>query len=77
MTLGFARLFELIGGALISLATLFVAALPAAAKTTEARPSASEKADALLVGLIKTNDPGLAVLVAQDGKILFGPRVRP
>jgi hypothetical protein len=31
----------------------------------------SEKADALLAGLIKTNDPGLAVLVAQDGKILF------
>jgi len=25
----------------------------------------------LLEGLIKTNDPGLAVLVAQDGKILF------
>jgi CubicO group peptidase (beta-lactamase class C family) len=31
----------------------------------------SEKADALLNGLIKTNDPGVAVLVAQDGKILF------
>ena len=31
----------------------------------------SEKADTLLNGLIKTNDPGLAVLVAQDGKILF------
>jgi len=31
----------------------------------------SEKADALLSGLIQTNDPGLAVLVAQDGKILF------
>jgi CubicO group peptidase (beta-lactamase class C family) len=31
----------------------------------------SEKADALLAGLIETNDPGLAVLVAQDGKILF------
>jgi CubicO group peptidase (beta-lactamase class C family) len=30
-----------------------------------------EKADALLAGLIETNDPGLAVLVAQDGKILF------
>lgn len=31
----------------------------------------SEKADALLAGLIQTNDPGFAVLVAQDGKILF------
>jgi len=31
----------------------------------------SEKADALLSGLIETNDPGLAVLVAQNGKILF------
>jgi CubicO group peptidase (beta-lactamase class C family) len=31
----------------------------------------SEKADALLAGLIQTNDPGLAVLVAQNGKILF------
>ncbi len=31
----------------------------------------SEKAAALLDGLIETNDPGLAVLVAQDGKILF------
>ena len=31
----------------------------------------SEKADALLDGLIETNDPGLAVLVAQNGKILF------
>jgi CubicO group peptidase (beta-lactamase class C family) len=31
----------------------------------------SEKADALLSGLIHTNDPGLAVLVAQDGKTLF------
>jgi CubicO group peptidase (beta-lactamase class C family) len=31
----------------------------------------SEKADALLAGLIETNDPGLAVLVAQGGKILF------
>src|ERR1700749_2149094 len=31
----------------------------------------SEKADALLDGLIQTNDPGMAVLVAQDGKILF------
>jgi CubicO group peptidase (beta-lactamase class C family) len=31
----------------------------------------SENADALLNGLIKTNDPGLAILVAQDGKIIF------
>lgn len=31
----------------------------------------SEQADALLGGLIKTSDPGLAVLVAQGGKILF------
>jgi CubicO group peptidase (beta-lactamase class C family) len=31
----------------------------------------SEQADALLGGLIQTNDPGMAVLVAQDGKILF------
>jgi CubicO group peptidase (beta-lactamase class C family) len=31
----------------------------------------SDKADALLSGLIQTNDPGFAVLVAQDGKILF------
>ena len=31
----------------------------------------SEKAAALLAGLIETNDPGLAVMVAQNGKILF------
>lgn len=31
----------------------------------------SEKADVLLAGLVETNDPGLAVLVAQDGKIRF------
>ncbi len=31
----------------------------------------SEKADALLAGVVETNGPGLAVLVAQDGKILF------
>src|ERR1700690_567303 len=30
-----------------------------------------EKADALLAGLIETNDPGLAGLVARGGKILF------
>ena len=35
------------------------------------RETRSEEADALLNGLIKTNEPGLAVLVAQDGKILY------
>ena len=40
-------------------------AMPAAAKTP------SEKADVLLSGLIQANEPGFAVLVAQDGKILF------
>jgi hypothetical protein len=50
---------------LIALAILLVAALPAAAQTAEARPAAAEKADALLSGLIETNDPGLAVLVAR------------
>jgi CubicO group peptidase (beta-lactamase class C family) len=66
--------------ALILLAIPFAStppALAAAAETAEARPAteaqlaASQKADALLRGLIETNDPGLAVLVAQDGKILF------
>ena len=52
-------------GALMALAALLTATLPAAADTP------SEKADALLAGLIKTNDPGLAVLVSQNGKILF------
>jgi CubicO group peptidase (beta-lactamase class C family) len=48
------------------LALVVVAAgFPAAAETP------SQTADALLNGLTKTNDPGLAVLVAQDGKILF------
>jgi CubicO group peptidase (beta-lactamase class C family) len=61
---------------LIALAALLWATLPAAAETTEARPATkpAEKAEALLDGLFKTNhlnDPGLAVLVAQDGKILF------
>jgi len=65
------RFFGLIGTHWMAMAILFVAALPDAAKTAEARPAASEKADALLVGLIETNDPGLAVLVAQDGKILL------
>jgi CubicO group peptidase (beta-lactamase class C family) len=59
------RLFGPIEGALIALAALLAARLPAVAET------ASEKADALLSGLIQTNDPGLAILVAQDGKILF------
>src|SRR5258707_6573759 len=65
MTIRLTRLFGLIGGALMALATLLAAALPAAAETP------SQKADALLSGLIETNDPGLAVLVAQNGKILF------
>jgi CubicO group peptidase (beta-lactamase class C family) len=60
MTIHLTQLFGLIGGALMALA-----ALPAAAETP------SQEAAALLDGLIKTNDPGLAVLVAQDGKILF------
>ncbi len=44
-----------------------------AAETAEARPATTplEKADAFLPGLIQTNDPGFAVLVAQNGKILF------
>ena len=50
---------------LIALAALHAAAFPAAAETL------SQKANALLAGLIQTNDPGVAVLVAQDGKILF------
>jgi CubicO group peptidase (beta-lactamase class C family) len=54
-----------IGGAWLALAALLGAVLPAAAETV------SENAAALLSGVIKTNDPGLAVLVAQDGKILF------
>ena len=49
----------------MALAVLLAAAWPAAAETP------SDKADALLAGLVETNDPGLAVLVAQDGKILF------
>src|SRR5215472_4123668 len=57
--------------AMMTRATLLAAALPATAATAEARPAASQKADALLSGLIETNDPGLAVLVAQNGKILF------
>jgi CubicO group peptidase (beta-lactamase class C family) len=49
----------------MALAALLAAPLPAAAETP------SEKADALLAGLVAVNEPGLAVLVAQDGKILF------
>lgn len=49
----------------MALAALLATTLPVAAETP------SEKAGALLKALIKTNDPGLAVLVAQDGKILF------
>lgn len=60
MTIRLIRLFGLIGGAWMALA-----ALPAVAETP------TEKADALLNGLIKTDDPGVAVLVAQNGKILF------
>ncbi len=71
MTLRLARLFEPIRGVLIVLAILILAALPPAAETAEARLAASQKADALLSGLIETNGPGLAVLVAQNGKILF------
>jgi CubicO group peptidase (beta-lactamase class C family) len=36
-----------------------------------AAETSSEKADALLAGLVQTNDPGSLVLVAQDGEILF------
>ena len=64
MTIRMAQLFGLIVSALMALGVLLTA-LPAVAEAP------SEKADALLRGLIKTNDPGLAVLVAQDGKILF------
>lgn len=71
MTIRLTQLFWQIGGALMGVAALLSVALPAAAETAEARPAAWQKADALLSGLIETNDPGLAVLVAQDGKILF------
>jgi CubicO group peptidase (beta-lactamase class C family) len=49
----------------ITLTMLVGAASPAAEE------SPSQKAAALLDGLIETNAPGLAVLVAQNGKILF------
>jgi len=60
MTIRLTQLFGLIVGTLMA-----VAALPAAAETP------SEQADALLSGLIQTNEHGLAVIVAKDGKILF------
>jgi len=49
----------------MALAALFAATLPVAAKTP------SEQAGGLREALTKSNDPGLAVRVAQDGKILF------
>ncbi len=50
----------------LALAALFVTArLPATAKTQ------SQKAAGLLDGLTKANNSGLAVLVAQNGRILF------
>ena len=65
MTMRLTRWFNLIGAAMMAPAALLAATLPAAAETS------SEKAAALLDGLIEANDPGLAVLAAQDGKILF------
>ncbi len=65
MTIRLTQLFARIGCAMMAVAGLLAMALPAAAETP------SQKADALLSGLIETNDPGLAVLVAQNGKILF------
>jgi CubicO group peptidase (beta-lactamase class C family) len=64
MTMRLMRLSGLVCGALMAIAVL-LASLPTMAETP------SERADALLSGVIRTNDPGLAVLVAQDGKILF------
>ena len=52
MTIRMAQLFGLIVSALMALGVLLTA-LPAVAEAP------SEKADALLRGLIKTNDPGL------------------
>ncbi len=65
MTVRLLQMLASLGGALIALAGTSCTALQPAAETP------SEKADALLSGLIHANDPGLAVLVAQDGKILF------
>lgn len=49
----------------MALAALLAAGCVGAAETP------SEKADALLNGLIKPSDPGFAVLVAEDGRIVF------
>ncbi|HVS73346.1 MAG TPA: serine hydrolase domain-containing protein [Phycisphaerae bacterium] len=54
-----------IGGVLAAVGALLATAFPAAGETP------AEKAGALLDGVIKAGDPGVAVLVAQDGKILF------
>ena len=59
------RLHEFIGGVSMALAALLAAVSPAVAETP------SQKADALLARLNQTNYAGMAVLVAQDGKILF------
>jgi CubicO group peptidase (beta-lactamase class C family) len=53
--------------AVLAMTTLLAPALSAMAEM----PSPEKEADALFSPLIKANDPGLAVLVAQDGKILF------
>jgi CubicO group peptidase (beta-lactamase class C family) len=65
MTMRLTRLFGPMVGPLMAPAVLLAATLPAAGETP------SEKADLLLRGVVGTNDPGVAVLVAQDGKILF------
>src|ERR1700690_4362654 len=65
MTIRLMPWFGPIMGALMAQVALLTVALPATAETP------AEKADALLAGLIQTNDPGFAVLVAQNGKILF------
>lgn len=57
--------FRQVAGAFIMLAVLRVATMPAAAETS------SEKVDAFLRGSIGADGPGVAVLVAQNGKILF------
>jgi hypothetical protein len=49
----------LVGDALTALAISLVVALPVASESADARPAASQKADALLSGLVETNDrPG-------------------
>ncbi|HEV2328625.1 MAG TPA: serine hydrolase [Verrucomicrobiae bacterium] len=65
MTIRLTRYFGLIGATMMTLAMVLAAALPSAAENPE------DQAEALLNGVIRTNDPGLAVLVAQHGKILF------